>query len=84
MPSSSDNCAHTRNTLIRFLDSEAAEHNWIGVACKTDVPFPSVKPLGRMFDLAAVELIDVDVENLSTVERDFDRSRRRARTVRDA
>ena len=43
------------------------------MTCKTDVPFPSVEPLGRMLDLAAVELIDVDVENLSTVERDFDR-----------
>ena len=43
------------------------------MASEADVPFPVVKTLRHTFDLAAIELIDVDVENLGAVQRNFDR-----------
>lgn len=43
------------------------------MARKTDVPFPIIKSLGNLLHLAAVELIDIDVENLGAVQGDFDR-----------
>ena len=43
------------------------------MARKTDVPLSIIKSLGHSLKLAAVELIDVDVENLGAVQCDFDR-----------
>ena len=43
------------------------------MAGKTDVPLSIIKSLGNSLHLAAVELIDVDVENLGAVQGDFDR-----------
>lgn len=42
------------------------------MAGKADVAAGAVQALGRMLDLAAVEGVDVHVENLGAVERDLD------------
>ena len=42
------------------------------MARQADVPFAMVQPFRRMRDLAAVEGVTIDVENLGAVERDGD------------
>ena len=42
------------------------------MAGETDEARPAVEPLRRMLDLAAVEGVDVDIEDLRAVERDLD------------
>ena len=43
------------------------------MAGEADMPFSVIESLGRALDLAAIELIDVDVENLGAVQRNLDR-----------
>ena len=43
------------------------------MASEADVPFSVIESLGGTLELAAIELIDVDVENFGAVQRDLDR-----------
>lgn len=39
---------------------------------KPNVPFPAVQSFGCVFDLGAIKLIDIDIQNLRSIQRYFD------------
>ena len=57
----------------QLLHFETSKCDRVTMPRKTDMPFATVKSFGQGLDLAAVELVDVDVQNLSSVQGDLNR-----------
>ena len=55
------------DVLIQLFHTKASERDRIAVACKANMPFSMVKSLGCGLDLAAVELVDIDVQNFGPI-----------------